>query len=228
MIYGIIGIDYTDLEDSKSARSDEKADHNDMHQISMTLSRAGPSKIRILANSYSPRNHQVLLHRYEISHKRCFGTLAAHFDIATTSPILEQRNAGLPTIRNATFGTPVAPKVSLWANTFEFGYLTAYNFSVRYNGPLLDSLFACTEDGEIYAFACGQELVSASQATALMLIPGIDFTKTYIIIGETGGANPKHATAGGATTSTFSVQWEWGGMFLDDDLPGLQIQRRTR
>jgi purine nucleoside permease len=105
------------------------------------------------------------------------------------------------------------------ANTFEFGYLFAYNFTVQYTGPLFDQTFACTEDGVICQLACGQELVSASQITALLLMPGVDFNKTYIIISGTGGVNPKHATAGGVAISTFGVQWEWGGMFLGDDLP---------
>lgn len=53
----------------------------------------------------------------------------------------------------------------------------------------------------------------------LELMPGLDLTKTYIIITGTGGVNPKVATAGGASIARFSVQWEWGNMFLGSDLP---------
>jgi purine nucleoside permease len=119
----------------------------------------------------------------------------------------------------ATPGTPVAPKVLLIANDFEFGYLEEYNFTTQYTGPLFEEVFACTTDGTVCKLACGQELVSASQITALLLIPGIDLTKTYIIVSGTGGVNPKHGTAGGVAISTFGIQWEWGDMFLGSDLP---------
>ncbi|CUS25190.1 LAQU0S32e00166g1_1 [Lachancea quebecensis] len=119
----------------------------------------------------------------------------------------------------ATPGTPVSPKVLLIANEFEFEYLEAYNFTTRYTGVLFDKLFVCTEYGTVCKLECGEELVSASQITALMMIPGVDLKKTYIIISGTGGVNPKYGTAGGAAISTFGIQWEWGSMFLGDDLP---------
>lgn len=123
------------------------------------------------------------------------------------------------TTTTAPYGSPVKPKVLFIANTFEFGYLTGYNFTTRYTGPLLNSTFACTADGETCKFARGQELVSAAQLTALLLVPGIDLSQTYIFVTGTGGVNPKYGTAGGVAISRFSVQWEWGGMFLGADLP---------
>lgn len=135
---------------------------------------------------------------------------------SSTSATSTSTTSTLPT---ATSGFSIAPKVLIVANTFEFGYLDAYNWTTQYTGSLFDQLFACTADAQICMLACGQELVSASQITALLLIPGIDLTKTYIIITGTGGVNPKHGTAGGAAISTFCVQWEWGGMFLGSDLP---------
>ncbi|KAK4983092.1 hypothetical protein LTR66_008969, partial [Elasticomyces elasticus] len=122
-------------------------------------------------------------------------------------------------VQTAPYGSPVAPKVLLIANTFEFTYLKGYNFTTRYTGPLLDHVFACTSNGETCMLACGQELVSAAQITALVLIPGIDLTRTYIFITGTGGVNPKYGTAGGVAISKYSVQWEWGGVFLGADLP---------
>lgn len=119
----------------------------------------------------------------------------------------------------ASYGASVKPKVLFIANDFEFGFLTGYDFTTRYTGPLLNSTFACTPDGETCMFACGQELVSASQLTALLLVPGIDLSQSYIFISGTGGVNPKYGTAGGVAISRFSVQWEWGGMFLGSDLP---------
>lgn len=124
-----------------------------------------------------------------------------------------------PPLATASPGTPVSPKILLVANEFEFNYLEAYDFTTLYTGPLFNQVFACTADGTICKLECGQELVSASQITSLLLIPGIDLTKSYIIITGTGGVNPKYATAGGAAISTFSIQWEWGDMFLGDDLP---------
>lgn len=119
----------------------------------------------------------------------------------------------------APAGTLSKPKILLIANTFEFTYLPAVNFTTAYNGPLLDSLYACTADGEICKLECGQELVSAQQITALLMTPGMDFSTTYIFVTGTGGVNPKYGTAGGAAISKYSVQWEWGGMFLGSDLP---------
>lgn len=119
----------------------------------------------------------------------------------------------------APVGTLSKPKVLLIGNTFEFTYLTGFSFTTAYTGPLLDSVYACTSDGEICKLECGQELVSAQQITALLLIPGMDFTETYTFITGTGGVNPKYGTAGGACISQYSVQWEWGSMFLGNDLP---------
>ena len=128
--------------------------------------------------------------------------------------------SALPTISaTAIPGTKIAPKVLLWANTFEFGYLENYNLTTIILGDMLESVLACTPDYEICKFECGQELVSAAQITAVLLIPGLDLSKTYFIISGTGGVNPKYATAGGAAISKFSIQWEWGGMFLGSDLP---------
>ncbi|KAH8692006.1 purine nucleoside permease-domain-containing protein [Talaromyces proteolyticus] len=122
-------------------------------------------------------------------------------------------------LTTAAPGTPVSPKILIIANEFEFGYLEAYNFTTLYTGALFEQVFACTADGTICKLECGQELVSASQITSLLLIPGVDLTKSYIIITGTGGVNPKYGTAGGAAISTFSIQWEWGDMFLGADLP---------
>lgn len=122
-------------------------------------------------------------------------------------------------LATAAPGTKVAPKVLLWANTFEFGYLDHYNFTTLVQGPMLESVFACTPDFEICKIECGQVIVSAAQITSVFLIPGVDLSKTYVIISGTGGVNPKYATAGGAAIGTFGIQWEWGGMFLGDDLP---------
>lgn len=138
---------------------------------------------------------------------------------ATTTTIIEPSTSTSASLTVATPGTPISPKVLLIANEFEFGYLNAYNFTTQYTGVLFDKLFACTEDGVICKLECGEELVSASQITALMMIPGVDLRKTYIIITGTGGVNPKYGTAGGAAISTFGIQWEWGSMFLGDDLP---------
>jgi purine nucleoside permease len=118
-----------------------------------------------------------------------------------------------------SYGSSVEPKVLFIANEFEFEYLIGYNFTTQYTGPLLDSTFACTADGETCMFACRQELVSASQLTALFLVPGIDLSKTYIFVTGTGGVNPRYGTAGGVAISRYSVQWEWGGMFLGSELP---------
>lgn len=116
-------------------------------------------------------------------------------------------------------GTPVSPKILFIANEFEFDYLGEYDFTTQYTGDLFEQVFACTTDGTICKLACGQELVSASQITSLLLIPGVDLTRTYVIISGTGGVNPKYGTAGGAAISTFGIQWEWGDMFLGSDLP---------
>lgn len=137
-------------------------------------------------------------------------TITASASVSTTSS---------SSLTTATPGTPVSPKILLIANEFEFGYLEAYTFTTQYTGALFDQVFACTADGTICKLECGQELVSASQITSLLLIPGVDLTKSYIIITGTGGVNPKHGTAGGAAISTFGIQWEWGDMFLGADLP---------
>lgn len=137
----------------------------------------------------------------------------------TTTTVIAAVSSSSSSLTVATPGTPVSPKVLLIANEFEFGYLDAYNFTTQYTGVLFDQTFACTEDGAICKLECGQELVSASQITALMMIPGVDLKKTYVIITGTGGVNPKYGTAGGAAISTFGIQWEWGSMFLGDDLP---------
>ncbi|SCU82194.1 LAME_0C00100g1_1 [Lachancea meyersii CBS 8951] len=139
-------------------------------------------------------------------------------DVTTTTVIVPSTSSSSP-YTAATPGTPVSPKILFIANTFEFGYLDAYNFTTQYTGNLFDKVFACTEDGVICKLECGEELVSASQITALMLIPGVDLRKSYVIITGTGGVNPKYGTAGGVAISTFGVQWEWGSMFLGDDLP---------
>jgi purine nucleoside permease len=116
----------------------------------------------------------------------------------------------------------LAPNVLFIANAFEFSYLEGYNFSTAYNfsdSYMTQGTFNCTDDGETCMLAIGQELVSAMAITVLQLIPHLDLSKTYIIITGTGGVNPKYATAGGVTISRYSVQWEWGNMFLGDDLP---------
>lgn len=136
---------------------------------------------------------------------------------ATKSVPVGTSSSSLPTI--ATPGATVSPKIVIIANEFEFGYLEAYNFTTRYTGPMFEMVFACTADGTICKLACGQELVSASQITSLLLIPGVNLTKSYIIVTGTGGVNPKYGTAGGVAISTFGVQWEWGDMFLGADLP---------
>jgi purine nucleoside permease len=136
--------------------------------------------------------------------------------VTTSAPMSTTSSSLLTT---ATPGAPVSPKIVFIANEFEFGYLEAYNFTTIYTGALFEQVFACTADGTICKLVCGQELVSASQITALLLIPGVDLTKSYIIITGTGGVNPKYGTAGGAAISTFGIQWEWGDMFLGDDLP---------
>lgn len=128
--------------------------------------------------------------------------------------------SALPTIQAiAVPGQKIAPKVLLWANTFEFGYLDHWNFTSLIQGDMLESVLACTPDYEICKFECGQELVSIHQIATVLLIPGLDLSKTYFIISGTGGVNPKYATAGGAAISKFSIQWEWGDMFLGSDLP---------
>ncbi|KFZ23943.1 hypothetical protein V502_01579 [Pseudogymnoascus sp. VKM F-4520 (FW-2644)] len=116
-------------------------------------------------------------------------------------------------------GTIVAPKVVFIANTFEYSYLRGYNFSNAYTAPMLDSAFNCTSNNEICMLAVGQELVSAMQLTVLEMMPRLNLTETYFIITGTGGANPKVAAAGGVSMARFTVQWEWGSMFLGDDLP---------
>lgn len=108
----------------------------------------------------------------------------------------------------ATPLTPIAPNVLLFANTFEFGYLNAYNFTTLVQGDMFEQELGYTSDLQICKLACGQELVGANQVAAMLLIPGLDLTKTYIIVGGTGGANPKYATAGGVAISTFGIQWE--------------------
>lgn len=140
--------------------------------------------------------------------------------VTTTAAIAATTSASATSsLATATPGTPLSPKVLLIANTFEFGYLEEYNFTTVYTGDLFEKVFACTADGTVCKLACGQELVSASQITSLLLIPGVDLTKTYIIITGTGGVNPKYGTAGGTAISTFGIQWEWGDMFLGTDLP---------
>jgi purine nucleoside permease len=113
----------------------------------------------------------------------------------------------------------LAPKVLFIANTFEYSSLEGYNFSKAYTGPMLDQTFNCTEDGQTCMLAVGQELVSAMSIQALELIRKVDLTKTYIFLTGTGGVNPKYGTAGGVAISRFCIQWEWGSMFLGDDLP---------
>ncbi|KAJ6139452.1 hypothetical protein N7471_005938 [Penicillium samsonianum] len=125
--------------------------------------------------------------------------------LTTTTIAATASASAISSLVTATPGTPVSPKVLLIANTFEFGYLEEYNFTTVYTGDLFDQVFACTTDGAICKLDCGQELVSASQITSLLLIPGVDLTKTYIIVTGTGG--------------TFGIQWEWGDMFLGTDLP---------
>lgn len=116
-------------------------------------------------------------------------------------------------------GARSKPKVLIIGNTFEFTYLSGLNFTTTYTGLLLNSLYACTETGEICKLECGQELVSAQQITALALMTGVDLSTTYTIITGTGGVNPKYGTAGGVAVSRYSVQFEWLSMFLGPDLP---------
>ncbi|KAJ6087801.1 hypothetical protein N7467_006715 [Penicillium canescens] len=140
--------------------------------------------------------------------------------VTTTATIAPTASASTTSsLATASPGTPLSPKVLLIANTFEFGYLEEYNFTTVYTGDLFEQILACTSDGTVCKLACGQELVSASQITSLLLIPGLDLRKTYIIVTGTGGVNPKYGTAGGAAISTFGIQWEWGNMFLGTDLP---------
>jgi purine nucleoside permease len=139
--------------------------------------------------------------------------------IATTTIAATASPTAASSLVTATPGTPVSPKILLIANEFELDYLEEYNFTTQYTGDLFEQVFACTADGTICKLACGQELVSASQITSLLLISGVDLTKTYVIISGTGGVNPKYGTAGGAAISTFGIQWEWGDMFLGSDLP---------
>ncbi|CRL30945.1 Purine nucleoside permease [Penicillium camemberti] len=107
--------------------------------------------------------------------------------VTTTAAIAATTSASATSsLATATPGTPLSPKVLLIANTFEFGYLEEYNFTTVYTGDLFEKVFACTADGTVCKLACGQELVSASQITSLLLIPGVDLTKTYIIITGTG------------------------------------------
>ncbi|THY20308.1 NUP-domain-containing protein [Aureobasidium pullulans] len=133
----------------------------------------------------------------------------------TNSSICTSSTTGATT----SSGTLSKPKVLIIGNTFEFTYLSGFNFTTSYTGPLLTSLYACTETGEICKLECGQELVSAQQITALALVPGIDLTATYVIITGTGGVNPKYGTAGGVAISQYSIQLEWLSMFLGSDLP---------
>lgn len=133
----------------------------------------------------------------------------------TNSSICTSSTTGATT----SSGTLSKPKVLIIGNTFEFTYLSGLNFTTSYKGPLLTSLYACTETGEICKLECGQELVSAQQITALALVPGIDLTATYVIITGTGGVNPKYGTAGGVAISQYSIQLEWLSMFLGSDLP---------
>ncbi|CAG8900257.1 unnamed protein product [Penicillium egyptiacum] len=146
---------------------------------------------------------------------------SCQYTTVTTTATLAPTASASTTLSLATAspGTPVSPKVLIIANTFEFGYLEEYNFTTAYTGDLFEEVFACTADGTVCKLACGQELVGASQITSLLLIPGLDLRKTYIIITGTGGVNPKYGTAGGAAISTFGIQWEWGNMFLGTDLP---------
>ncbi|KAL2813762.1 purine nucleoside permease-domain-containing protein [Aspergillus cavernicola] len=140
--------------------------------------------------------------------------------ITTTATITATTSASATSsLVTATPGTPVSPKVLIIANEFEFGYLEEYDFTTQYTGDMFEEVFACTTGGAICKLACGQELVSASQITSLLLIPGVNLTQTYIIVTGTGGVNPKYGTAGGAAISTFGIQWEWGNMFLGTDLP---------
>lgn len=156
---------------------------------------------------------------YPFSHLSAPPAVTACITFSPTTTSTSTSATASSTTITAPFGSHVAPKVLFIANTFEYGYLTGYNFTTTYTGPLLDSNFVCTSSGETCMLAVGQELVSATQITALLLIPGIDLTKTYIFITGTGGVNPKYATAGGVAISKYSVQWEWGGMFLGSDLP---------
>lgn len=143
------------------------------------------------------------------------GTIA--FNATRIEPEIE---SALPTILATTVpGQKIAPKVIIWANTFEFGFVDYWNFTTLIRGNMLESVLACTPDLEVCKFECGQELVGAAQITAVLLIPGLDLSKTYFIISGTGGVNPKYATAGGVAISKFVIQWEWGGMFLGSDLP---------
>ncbi|KAF1344133.1 purine nucleoside permease-domain-containing protein [Delphinella strobiligena] len=147
-------------------------------------------------------------------------TLSSKISTSTiSSNLTSTTSTSAAAIYTAPVGTLSKPKVLLIGNTFEFTYLTGFNFTTAYTGPLLDSVYACTSDGEICKLECGQELVSAQQITALLLIPGMDFTETYTFITGTGGVNPKYGTAGGACISQYSVQREWGSMFLGSDLP---------
>ena len=145
-------------------------------------------------------------------------TATTTYGVTSSASSASSSTSGAPTY-TAPPGTASKPKVLLIGNTFEFGYLSTLNFTTAYTGPLFDSLYACTTDGQICKLECGQELVSAQQITALALIPGIDLRQTYIFITGTGGVNPKYGTAGGAAIAKYSVQWEWGGMFLGTDLP---------
>ena len=99
----------------------------------------------------------------------------------TNSSICASSTTGAqgPVMATASFGTSSKPKVLIIGNKFEFTYLSGLNFTTSYTGPLLTSLYACTETGEICKLECGQELVSAQQITALALVPGIDLTATY-------------------------------------------------
>ncbi|THX31037.1 NUP-domain-containing protein [Aureobasidium pullulans] len=139
----------------------------------------------------------------------------------TNSSICASSTTGAlgPVMATASFGTSSKPKVLIIGNKFEFTYLSGLNFTTSCTGPLLTSLYACKETGEICKLECGQELVSAQQITALALVPGIDLTATYVIITGTGGVNPKYGTAGGVAISQYSIQLEWLSMFLGSDLP---------
>lgn len=125
--------------------------------------------------------------------------------IATTTIAATASPTAASSLVTATPGTPVSPKILLIANEFELDYLEAYNFTTQYTGDLFEQVFACTADGTICKLACGQELVSASQITSLLLISRVDLTKTYVIISGTRGVNPKYGTARGAAISTFGI-----------------------
>ncbi|KOS23395.1 Uncharacterized protein ESCO_006623 [Escovopsis weberi] len=101
------------------------------------------------------------------------------------------------------------PEAAVWHTRFPssgLGNLTSRAIPI----PGLSMLFPhllCTASHSVCQVTVGEgEINSAASATALLLSPLLDLSRTYFLVAGIAGVNPRHATIGSVALARFAVQ----------------------